>query len=214
MPPASERELLARARELAGYTVGELAARLAVALPAQSARAKGLAGQLVERALGASARQPHEPDFPELGIELKTIPLGASGRPRESTFVCGARLRAMAESEWESSEVARKLGCVLWVPIEAGPAPLGARRIGAPRLWRPSTAQLAVLRADWEQIASVIGRGDVELLDARTGRWLQLRPKAASSRTRGRGIDERGAPLRTLPRGFYLRAVFTAEIFK
>jgi DNA mismatch repair protein MutH len=214
-PPGDEAELLARARTLAGWTIGDLAARLGVSLPSHGVRAKGLAGGLLERALGATAGSRSAPDFPELGVELKTIPLDGAGRPRESTFVCGARLRDLADTPWEASPVHAKLARVLFVPIEAGAAlALGARRVGAARLWSPTPAQRAALRADWEELAGVIGRGDVEQLSGHLGHLLQIRPKAAHGRVRGSARDERGAPLRTLPRGFYLRASFTATIFK
>jgi DNA mismatch repair protein MutH len=213
-PPRDEAELLARARGLAGHSVAELAARGGVALPLEPRRAKGFIGSLAERALGARGGSAPGPDFAELGIELKTIPLDARGRPRESTFVCCVALREIAEVEWECSGVARKLARVLFLPIEAGPAlAFGARRVGAPRLWSPSSAERDALRADWEELAQVIARGEIELLTARVGRCLQVRPKAANSRVLGRAVDEHGAPAWTLPRGFYLRASFTERIF-
>jgi DNA mismatch repair protein MutH len=213
--PASEAELLARAHQLAGRTVADLAACFDLSLPSHGVRAKGFVGGLMERALGASARSTAAADFTELGVELKTIPLDACGRPHESTFVCTVRLRDVAETAWEASPVYAKLARVLFVPIETADAlELGARRIGAARLWSPTPAQHAALRADFEELAGMIGRGDVEQLTAHIGRHLQIRPKAASSRARARGSDERGAPLWTLPRGFYLRASFTAMIFK
>jgi DNA mismatch repair protein MutH len=185
-----------------------------MALPDEPARAKGWIGSLIERALGVVARPGSEPDFPALGVELKTIPLSRAGLPRESTFVCSAALRDIAELEWAQSGVFRKLARVLWVPIEAerGIA-FAARRIGAPRLWSPSEAQRAALQADWEQLAGLLGRGDGDFVTAHLGRCLQLRPKAANARVLGWGLDERGALLRTPPRAFYLRAAFTATIF-
>ncbi|MFA9412941.1 MAG: MutH/Sau3AI family endonuclease, partial [Deltaproteobacteria bacterium] len=87
-PPESEQELLSRAWEVAGLTLGELGARVDIEVPDESVRAKGIAGQILEKALGASAGSRAEPDFVKLGIELKTIPLDASGKPKESTFVC------------------------------------------------------------------------------------------------------------------------------
>jgi DNA mismatch repair protein MutH len=200
---------------LAGHTVADLASCFGLSLPLQGARAKGIVGGLLERALGATAGSAAVPDFPELGVELKTIPLDVGGRPRESTFVCGARLRGVADTAWEASPVCAKLARVLFVPIETDRAlALGARRIGAARLWSPTPAQHAALRADWEELAGLIGRGDVEQLTGHLGLHLQIRPKAANGDVRGRARDEHGAPLRTLPRGFYLRPSFTATIFK
>jgi DNA mismatch repair protein MutH len=213
---------------LAGHSVAELAARAGVALPSEPRRAKGFVGALVERLLGANAGSAPAPDFAALGIELKTIPLDLRGQPRESTFVCCVALREMAEIEWEFSGVARKLARVLWLPIETSPrrsavargsetdrsVSFGARRVGAPRLWSPSAAERDALRADWEAIAQLIARGELERLTARTGRCLQVRPKAANGRVLGRAVDEHGVPVWTQPRGFYLRASFTAGIFR
>lgn len=212
--PANEDELLRRARALGGLCLAELAAREGLVIPDDSARAKGLAGGLVERALGVIPRAGSEPDFPALGIEVKTIPLSHDGRPRESTFVCSASLRQIAELEWEQSGVYRKLARVLWVPIESEPGlALGSRRVGASRLWSPSQVQTRALRDDWEQLAGLLGRGDGDLITAHVGRCLQLRPKAAHARVLGWGVDAAGALVRTPPRAFYLRAAFTAGIF-
>lgn len=209
-PPTSEAELLQRVHRLAGRTLGELGEALAIAIPNEPKRAKGLAGRLVEQWLGADAGSRDEPDFRTLGIELKTIPLGHDGRPRESTFVCSIDLRAITETEWEGSRVRRKLARVLWVPIEAEPSvPLADRRVGAALLWSPSAEQEAALRADWELLVGRMAAGEGELLTAHEGRVLQVRPKAANASIDRRAADADGAPMRTAPRGFYLRTSFT-----
>lgn len=212
-PPSSEGELLARAEELGGRTLGDLAARFGEAAPADLRRAKGWVGQLVERALGATARSRAAPDFEALGVELKTIPVRRDGVPCESTFVCTIDLVGISSVDWEASLVKRKLSRVLWVPVEGERAiPVASRRIGAPLLWSPNAEELEALRFDWEELAAVIGRGDVDLVTGHLGRHLQVRPKAADSHSRRRGIDRDGVPLSTLPRGFYLRAGFTGRI--
>jgi DNA mismatch repair protein MutH len=211
--PTSVQQLLERARELSGRTLGWLARQNGLEPPPDLRRAKGFAGQLVERALGASAGSRGEPDFRTLGIELKTLPVGSSGKPCESTFVCTIALAEIGASEWQGSLVQRKLARVLWVPIEGERSILpAARRIGEPLLWSPDPEEQAALRFDWEELSGVIGRGDVEALTGRLGRFLQIRPKARDSRSRRRGIDADGASFSTLPRGFYLRASFTARL--
>ena len=75
-PPSTEQELLARARDLAGKTLGELAWKHGRSVPKDLRRAKGWFGQLIEETLGATAASLAEPDFQQLGIELKTIPIG------------------------------------------------------------------------------------------------------------------------------------------
>jgi DNA mismatch repair protein MutH len=214
-PPTSEVELFDRAKALAGLTLAELAARFDAPVPADLRRAKGWVGGLVERALGATAGSRARPDFEALGVELKTLPVDRRGRPCESTFVCTIPLGEIGDVEWQDSRVRLKLGRVLWLPVEGERLiAVAARRLGAPLLWTPDADDESALRFDWEELAGLIGTGHVDRIDARLGRCLQIRPKARDSRARRRGIGGDGIPFETLPRGFYLRATFTASILK
>ncbi len=91
-PPQSQEQLLAQARQLAGYSLGELAALAGIPIPRDLKRDKGWTGILLELWLGASAGSKPEQDFAALGVELKTIPIDSRGRPLETTFVCVAPL--------------------------------------------------------------------------------------------------------------------------
>jgi DNA mismatch repair protein MutH len=213
--PQSERELLASAWRVAGLTLGELGARVGVDVPDESVRGKGVAGQILEKALGASAGSRAEPDFVALGIELKTIPLDANGRPKESTFVCSTSLAAMADTDWEQSTVLKKLSKVLFVPVEAASdTPLRERRVGRAYLWVPTEEEERLLRTDWEQLAQLIADGDVERITGHLGAVLQVRPKAPHGKSRRRAPDEEGAVQWTMPRGFYLRPGFTGAVLE
>ena len=166
-----------------------------------------------EKRKGEPVETVYLPDFPELGVELKTIPLDKLGHVRESTFVCGIDLAACREEEWETSRVWRKLRRVLWVPVEGErKIAVPQRRVGQALLWSPDAEDEAALRFDWEELAGVIGCGDVESLTGHLGRYLQVRPKAAHGRVRRQGVDREGASFAVLPRGFYLRATFTGRI--
>lgn len=211
--PQSEEELLARAWNVAGLTLGELGAQMGIEVPDEGVRGKGVAGQILEKALGASAGSRAEPDFVGLRIELKTIPLDASGRPKESTFVASISLSAMADTDWEESVVLKKLAKVLFVPVEAASAtPLRDRRIGRAYVWKPNDNEQRLLRGDWELLAEMIAAGDVERITGHLGEVLQVRPKAAHGRARRRAPDEEGAVQWTMPRGFYLRPAFTGAV--
>jgi DNA mismatch repair protein MutH len=212
-PPESDAELVQRARALAGRRLGEVAAELGVAVPEDLTGHKGWVGHLVEHALGASAHGRDAPDFEALGIELKTLPVDRGGKPLETTFVCTIPLADMGTVPWERSRVRRKLARVLWVPVEGERAlTVAVRRIGAAILWELTPEVEQALRLDWEEFAGVIGRGDVDSLTGRLGRFLQVRPKAAHARVRTRTIDDEGRLYETLPRGFYLRTTFTQAI--
>lgn len=214
-PPLSESELLDNARRIAGLSLARLARECGLSVPASQQRAKGWVGQLLETALGASAGSRPEPDFRQIGVELKTLPVNPQGQPRESTYVCTVPLIDNLGLEWETAWVRRKLQRVLWLPVEAGAdIPLAQRRIGMALLWSPTPEQEAGLRQDWEELMEMVVTGRLEELSAHTGTWLQIRPKAAHSRVRCTGFDPQGAPTATLPRGFYLRPAFTRLILQ
>jgi len=153
LPPDSEAVLMERAAAIAGKTLQQIATLRQTVLPEQLTRAKGHIGELLEDYLGASAGSLPEPDFRHIGVELKTLPIGKNGKPKESTFVCTVSLLPGDSSHWEDSLVRRKLSRVLWVPVEADTTiPLAQRRIGNAILWSPNLSQEKILRQDWDEL--------------------------------------------------------------
>lgn len=208
-PPKDEHELRTRAMMLAGRSLPDLARQLGVSIDGDGVRTKGKLGALVERALGATGGSAAQHDFPHLGIELKTIPIAESGAPRESTYVCTLPWAEVERAEWRTSWVRRKLAHVLWVPIRTD-----ERRIGTPMFWQPTRAQDEVLANDYEELLGTIATQGADAVDARRGRWLQIRPKAANGRVRTAAWSPDDERVATLPRGFYLRARFTGALLR
>ncbi|WP_321408440.1 DNA mismatch repair endonuclease MutH [Tolumonas auensis] len=206
-------ELVHAANQLAGLTLAELAERCGIMIPSSLRREKGWIGQLLEFALGASAGSKPQQDFPELGVELKTLPIANNGIPLESTFVCTAPLLHQQKITWETSSVHHKLSAVLWIPVFGDrQQDIASRMIGNPWLWHPTTEQEKIIRRDWEEIMELIALGKVESISARHGEALQLRPKAANGQSLTPAIGSEGTIIQTRPRGFYLRSSFTREL--
>ncbi len=213
--PGDLIELEARAESLSGITLGQLAQDGGYIVPAELRRAKGWVGTLIEKALGASAGSRAIPDFPQLGVELKTLPIDQNGKPLESTFVCSIELSKIADSEWLESRLFGKLSHVLWVPVEGTRSlPVAERRIGTPLFWRPTDEEVDLLRADWEQLCLLIAQGRTGEITGHLGQVLQVRPKAARGSSRRRTSDEEGALYDEQPKGFYLRPRFTHGILQ
>jgi DNA mismatch repair protein MutH len=213
--PLTEEELMKRAQALSGCTFAEVAASVGLAVPPDLKHHKGWTGNLVERALGATAGSKDVPDFELLGIELKTLPLDSRGRPVESTFVCTIPLEDVPSMEWEDSRVRRKLQKVLFIPVQGErKIPMTERGFGEPLLWSPSAEQEALLKFDWDTLAGLIGQGQVERITGHIGTVMQVRPKAPNAAARRYGLDEDGVRVERMPRGFYLRATFTESILR
>lgn len=212
-PPTDISELMARADQLIGKSFGELAHRAGVDVPTSMRHAKGWAGQLIELYLGASAGSKQQQDFPELGVELKTIPVSPDAKPLETTYVCITPLLGLNGVTWEQSNVRNKLQQVLWVPVDGRrEIPIAERTVGVPILWQPNAEENQLLRHDWEEISEQIILGQVESLTARFGTALQLRPKAADGSRLTEAVGPEGELIKTRPRGYYLRKEFTQQI--
>ncbi|MEQ8290209.1 MAG: DNA mismatch repair endonuclease MutH [Gammaproteobacteria bacterium] len=211
--PANEQELYERSQLLAGCSLQQLANQLNESVPASLHQAKGWLGTLLEKKLGATAGSLPQPDFPELGIELKTLPINSNGFPRESTYVCVVQLGPANLGKWHDSLVRKKLSRVLWIPYEADSnIPIGARRIGNPVLWEPDIEQEQQLREDWQELTDMIVLGNIEQISSSMGKYLQIRPKAANARMTTTDHNQPDTGSVTLPRGFYLRSRFTGQI--
>jgi DNA mismatch repair protein MutH len=213
LPPTSVNQLLERAEALAGYDFAELADLAQVELPHPFKHHKGWTGQIVEHLLGGVAGSKPQQDFPELGVELKTIPIDSYGMPLETTYVCYAPLVNIAGIHWKNSNVRNKLSCVLWIPVEgARDIPPEKRRVAMPILWKPSPEQDYALEQDWQELQDMICLGQVEEITAKIGQVMQLRPKAADGKALTSAIGRDGQLIQTRPRGYYLRKNFTRDI--
>ncbi len=219
--PSSEQELLIRVQRLAGLTLAEVANEAGIEIPNDLKRNKGWVGLLLEHTLGATASSRPEPDFPHLGIELKTLPIDSQGKPLETTFVSVAPLVGLVGINWKNSWVRKKLSRVLWVPIicenrnnytNDRSIPLAQRQIGSAFIWSPSLEEEHLLAMDWQELTDMITLGNVEKINGKHGQVLQLRPKAANSKAKTQAFDRHGKPFMTLPRGFYLKIPFTQMI--
>ncbi len=213
LPPQSEDELLSRCHSLQGLTFSQLALSINMPISDHPSERKGWVGQAMELVLGANAGSLSAPDFIDLGIELKTLPINHLGKPAESTFVTSIPLLTVHKQVWQTSQCFTKLRRVLWVYVEDDSRiPFLHRRIGQGFIWSPSTADAAVLANDWSELTFMIGTGKLAEIDARMGEYLQVRPKAANAKSLCYGFDECGNKILTLPRGFYLRQAFTAQL--
>ena len=212
-PPENVDVLLQRAHRLAGRSLSWLAAEHGQQAPPDLRRAKGWIGQLLESELGATGGSKAQHDFPALSVELKTLPVNPQGRVRETTYVCTAPLDGSMATQWADCWVRHKLSKVLWVPIigESTTAP-GQRIIGTPMLWTPTPDEEALLQNDWEALHEMISLGEVWQLDAKKGKVLQIRPKAANASEITWMLDDEAEWVAANPRGFYLRTQFPQSL--
>ena len=219
--------LVRHARALVGVSLADLADGLGLPVPIGNLRTKGWSGQIIERELGAGDGGERGPDFSELGVELKTVPVTAALVPLESTAVCQIDPIAIAAESWVTSYVRRKLDQVLFVALEVpgqgapGGKTVGAvgavgdRRVRAVVLWSPSAAEEATLAADFELfVARFFRTGQAASITGHHGQALQVRPKGRNAADLRRAYGPDGREIRVGKCGFYLRPSFVGRILQ
>lgn len=175
--PDSLDALIERTKPLSGQTLGQLAQSIGLTLPHQLLAHKGMAGQLLEHLLGTDAGNQSKPDFLKLGVELKTIPVNAERRPKESTYVCTVPLNQRPFERFETSVVQAKLAHVLWVPLLTDAPRVADWTILAPIFWQPNDKQKEILKTDFDELMDAIALGGLETITSRMGQALHLAPK-------------------------------------
>ena len=208
-PPRTIEELNERLQQIAGVTLAELAKQAQVPLPISPLHGKGFQGELIERFLGASAPGLPIPDFPELDIELKTVPVDEKYRPLESTFICYAPLNDIKARQFENSILFHKISRVLFVFVVA-PRHFNyeERYVAGFRYWSPSLEEAKLIREDFEELYEMVATGHVDDITARMGTVIQMRPKAADGKALTDCPGPDGAVIKVRPRGFYMRRSF------
>ena len=172
---------------------------------------KGLAGHLIERALGVTNSSLPQPDLPEWGIEIKTIPITAQGMPLEHTFINKISL-PFDESSFEKSSTWLKMKKILWVPLIGERSCIGLEKIiGNPFLWTPDHQTAEQLREDWYEITAYLRLGEYYSITSHLGEYLHVRPKAANSSEKIHLLIN-GHLQNILPIGFYLRKTLTSML--
>ncbi len=212
-PPQSVEELVARLNDIAGMSIAELAKQAQVALPISPLHGKGFQGELIERFLGASAAGLPLPDFVELGIELKTVPLSQDMKPLESTFICSAPLMGIRGLRFEDSVLWHKLRQVLYVFIVSPREYMYEDRyIAGYHFWTPSSEDKAIIKEDYDELMEMVATGHIDDITARLGTIMQLRPKAADGKALTDCPGPDGEIIKVRPRGFYMRRSFMLEL--
>lgn len=215
LPPQNIEELQERLHQIAGFTLAELAGQANIPLPISPLHGKGFQGELIERYLGASAPGLPIPDFPDLNIELKTVPVDENFRPLESTFICSAPLNEASARRYEDSILCHKISRVLFVFV-VSPRNFSyeERYVAGFHFWSPDCDEERLIREDFEELYEMVATGHVDDITARMGTVIQMRPKAADGKALTDCPGPDGTLIKVRPRGFYMRRAFMEELLK
>lgn len=204
-------DLIKKAKSITGCNIDDVAKKIKYKITKKDEKNKGLIGQIIEKYFGVYSNNKVDCDFPNIGIELKTIPINKyNGFPKENTFVSMAPLTKNTGVLWENSYVCKKLSSVLWIPIENNlKVSLKFRRIGYPKLWIPNKIEQEKLKNDWEELMKIIVCGNIYSITSEYGNIMMLKKKSSNINIYTQAVGINGQKIMVNPLAFYLRKNFT-----
>ena len=146
---------------------------------------KGASGLIVENLLGIENNHRDEADLPQIGCEIKILPLqknkDGSIKAKEPTAIQMINYCEVAKETWETAKIRSKINLTFWVvylaKVDGKPKQQDDYMIVDYFLDHPSDVQNGVFKTDWEEIQSYIKRGDADKLSCSMGVYLEPEDK-------------------------------------
>jgi DNA mismatch repair protein MutH len=179
----SREDLNKYAKSLKGYTI----LKLLNGKPFD--KGKGAIGQIIEReGFGMANNNEARPDFDNLGIELKVLPLKRTSKKelavKERTKVCSINYIKLVDEVWDSSHAKNKLNEILFVFYEYdAKEPLNSIILDH-TFFQLENNDEPLIRSDWERTRSLVEQGLAHELSESQNVVL------AASRAGAGGLDE------------------------
>lgn len=209
--------ILRHARQLQGHTLREYLD--GVQLPTTRETRAGNRGQLgneIEKYFfGYEPNSNPEPDFPDVGLELKVTPLKRLAKgvltTKERLVLSQINFHDIVSETWDENSLLKKLHFLLlmFYVAEKDVASLDLL-FELVSTWSPSDKDMQIIRQDWETIVAKVRAGNAHELSEGDTLYLGACPKAADSTVR-RSQPKSNIPAK--PRAFALKSSYMRAIW-
>lgn len=178
---------------------------------------KGASGLIVENLLGVKNNNRDEADLPQIGCEIKILPLqknkDGSVKAKEPTAIQMINYCEVAKETWKTAKLRSKINLTFWVVYLAKENGSLKKQddyvIVDYYLDNPSDVQNGIFKSDWEDIQAYILRGDADKLSCSMGTYLEPKTKGVNNQDRTNAPDGHGGIIRARRRAFYYKKNYT-----
>ncbi|MDM8267631.1 MutH/Sau3AI family endonuclease [Barnesiella viscericola] len=198
-----------------GKTIGQIKQELLIGDKCKMK--KGASGLIIENLLGIDNNNRDEADIPQIGCEIKILPLqknrDGSIKAKEPTAIQMINYCEVAKETWETAKLRNKINLTFWVVYLA-------KENGMPKkqddyiivdyfLDHPSDIQNSIFKTDWEEIQSYIIQGNADKLSCSMGTYLEPKTKGANNQDKTDAPDGHGGLTKVRRRAFYYKKNYT-----
>lgn len=178
---------------------------------------KGASGLIIENLLGVENNNRDEADLPQIGCEIKILPLQKNKdgtiKAREPTAIQMINYCEVAQETWETAKLRSKINLTFWVVYLAKENGTSKSQddyvIVDYFLDHPSDVNNGIFKTDWEAIQAYIKRGDADKLSCSMGTYLEPKTKGANNKDTTLAPDGKGGLTRARRRAFYYKKNYT-----
>lgn len=200
-----------------GKTIGQIKEELNIE---RSKMVKGASGLIVENLLGIKNNNRDEADIPEIGCEIKILPLqknrDGSIKAKEPTAIQMINYLEVAKETWETAKLRGKIALTFWVVYLAK---RGGKSLNQNDyvivdffLDHPSDVHNIVFKKDWEDIHEYIVSGRADQLSCSMGEYLEPKTKGANNQDKTDAPDGKGGIIKARRRAFYYKKNYTNTV--
>lgn len=198
-----------------GKTIGQIKAELFIGDKCKMK--KGASGLIVENLLGIENNNRDEADLPDIGCEVKILPLqlnrNGDVKAKEPTAIQMINYCQVAQETWKTAKLRTKINITFWVVYLAKEY---GKKLNQDDyviidyfLDHPNPAQLTVFKKDWEEIQTYILRGDADKLSCSMGVFIEPKTKGANNQDKTIAPDGKGGFIQARRRAFYYKKNYT-----
>ncbi len=178
---------------------------------------KGASGLIVETLLGIKNNNNADADIPEIGCEVKVLPLQKNRNgtiiAKEPTQIRMINYFEVANEKWETAKIRKKIALTFWVVYLAKENSKSLEqneyKIIDYFVDHPNNDHISIFKQDWEAIQDYIIRGLSDKLSCSMGTYLEPKTKGANNQDTTDAPDGAGGKLKARRRAFYYKKNYT-----
>lgn len=197
-----------------GKTIGQIKDELNIE---RNKMVKGTSGLIVEELLGIENNNRDEADIPEIGCEIKSLPLQKNKngiiKAKEPTAIQMINYIEVANETWETAKLRGKITLTFWVVYLAKENGKALNQndyvIIDYFLDHPNDIQNNIFKKDWEEIQKYIQTGRADELSCKMGEYIEPKTKGKNNQDKTDAPDGKGGIIQARRRAFYYKKNYT-----
>jgi DNA mismatch repair endonuclease MutH len=178
---------------------------------------KGASGLIVENLLGIKNNNRADADIPEIGCEIKILPLQVNRngdiKAKEPTAIQAINYFDVAKETWETANLRKKITLTFWIVYLAKEKGKSLNQddyvILDYFLDYPNDFQISIFKKDWENIQDFIVRGLADKLSCSMGEYIEPKTKGKNNQDVTDAPDGKGGRIKARRRAFYYKKNYT-----